>query len=141
MLSNERVRAVAQAFADALDGTDFATVRATLGPTCHYDTQSALEGVLVGPAAIVESYRSHDARARQSFDYVEYSSLVETVDGMSALIQFTDVIRRQDHEHTYRCRQRIVIDEAAVIVSITQENIPAEVSAPKEFLTRVGETL
>ena len=88
MVSKEQVRAVAQAFADALDRNDFAAVAPMLAPTCRYDLTAAAftaEGPLVGPEAILESYRWHDARGRNQFDRVEYSSVVESVDGMMAV--------------------------------------------------------
>jgi hypothetical protein len=80
MADEERVRAVAQAFAIALDQNDFDGLAAMLASTCRYDLTKAsftTEGTLIGPVAIVDSYRWHDARARRHFDRVEYSSVVE----------------------------------------------------------------
>jgi hypothetical protein len=94
-----------------------------LAPTCCYDlTRASLtsEGTLVGPDAILESYRSHDARARKFFDRVDYSSAVDAVDGMTAVIRFTDVLEKAGQQHIYSCRQRISVNDSAVIASIVQ---------------------
>src|SRR5688572_8695655 len=144
MVSEDEVRAVAQAFADALDRNNFDCVATMLTPTCRYDlTKASLtaEDTLVGPNAILESYRKHDATARRLFDRVDYSSVVEAVDGMTAVIRFTDVLEKAGQRHTYWCRQRITVDDAALIESIIQEDIPEETVAVRAFMERVGVTL
>jgi hypothetical protein len=144
MLSEEEVRAIAQAFADSLDRNDFERLTTMIAPTCRYDlTKAALttEGTLVGPDAILESYRWHDARARKLFDRVDYSSAVEAVEGMTAVIRFTDVLEKMGKRHTYGCRQRITVNDSAVIESIVQEDFPAETVAVRAFMERVGVTL
>ena len=87
MIRAEEVSAVTRSFANALDCGDFEKVATMLASTCRYDLTKASftsEGTLVGREAIVDSYRWHDARARNMFDRVEYSSIVEAVDGMTA---------------------------------------------------------
>ena len=144
MSSEEGVRAVAQAFADALDRSDFEGVTRMLAPTCRYDLTTASftsEDTLVGPNAILESYRWHGARERKLFDRVEYSSVVEAIDGMTAVIRFTDVLEKEGQRHTYSCRQRITVEDSMVIGSIMQEDISSEIVAVRAFMERVGVTL
>ena len=144
MVSEDKVRTIAQAFADALDGNDLDRVATLLAPTCRYDLTRASftsEGTLVGPDAILESYRWHDARARILFDRIEYSSAVEAVEGMTAVIRFTDVLETTGERHTYSCRQRITVNKAGLIALIVQEEIPTEVVAVRAFMERVGVTL
>lgn len=141
MASEKEVRTVAKAFADALDRRDFDGAKAMLASTCRYDLTAASftsEGTLVGPDAIVESYRWHDARARNLFDRLEYFSVVEAVDGMTAVIRFSDVLEKVGKRHTYSCRQRISVNESTVIDSIVQEDIPTETAAVRAFMERVG---
>ena len=144
MVSEEKVRAVATAFADALDRNDFRGAIAMLAPTCRYDRTAASlssEGVLRGPAAIVESYRWHDARAQKLFDRVEYFSVVERVDGTTAVIRFSDLLEKTGRRMTYSCRQRVTVNEALLIDAIVQEDIPEETTALRRFLERVGVVL
>jgi hypothetical protein len=143
-VSEDDVKAVAQVFADALDHNDFERAATMLAPTCRYDLTAAsfsAEGTLVGPDAILESYRWHDARARRLFDHVDYSSVVETVDGVTAVIRFTDVLEKAGQRHTYSCRQRTTVNDAAFIELIVHEDIPAETVAVRVFMERVGVTL
>jgi hypothetical protein len=139
--TDEKVRAIAHAFATALDQNDFDRVIFLLSPNCRFEvtnSASASERVLVGPAAIVESYRWHDARARATIDRVEYSNSIEGVHAMTAAIRFTDVLEKNGDSHTYNCRQHITVHEAAAICRIIQEDIPEEKAAVREFMKRVG---
>ena len=95
----------------------------------------------LGPDAILESYRWHDAGARRLFDGVDYSSVVEAVEGMTAVIRFTDVLEKASQRHTYSCRQRVTVNDAALIESIVQEDNPDETVAVRTFMERVGVTL
>ena len=107
-----------------------------LAPDCRYNLTS--EETIVGPAAIVESYRCHDTRARNLFDRVEYFSAVESVDGVTAVIRFSDVLEKVGERHIYSCRQRIIVNESRVIDSIVHEDIPTETAAVRAFMERVG---
>ena len=143
MPCEERVLETARAFADCLDRSDFASVAVMLAPGCRYVTGSSLtpEGTLVGPDAIIASYRRHDERARSLFDRVEYSSAVEAVRDNSAVIRFTDVIEKAGEEHSYSCFQRITFDEHWRIEGIVQQDIPTEITALRAFFGRVGVTV
>src|SRR5688572_30590686 len=58
MVREDNLRAVAHAFADALDRNDFESAATMLAPACKYDLTTASltsEGTLVGPDAILES--------------------------------------------------------------------------------------
>lgn len=142
--NEEQVRAIAQAFANALDRNDFECAAAMLAPGCRYDlTRAALtsEGTLLGPEAIVQSYERHNTRAHVLFDRVEYFSAVENIDGTTALIRFSDVIEKGSERHTYSCRQRVVVNESGLIDQIVQFDIPEETTAVLGFLRRVGVSL
>jgi hypothetical protein len=144
MVMEDEVRVVAHAFADALDRNDFDKVATLLVPTCRYDRTTASftsEVTLVGPDAILESYRWHDVRARSLFDRVDYSSVVEAVEGLTAVIRFTDVLEKAGQRHTYSCRQRITVNESSLIDSIVHEDISGETMAARAFMQRVGVTL
>lgn len=140
MATEEDVRAAAQAFANALDRNDFEGAAAMLAATCRYDLTKAAftaEETLVGPAAIVESYRWHDARARSQFDRIEYFSVVEEVAGLAAVIRFSDILEKSGERHTYSCRQRITISDVGLIDAIVQEDIPEEKASVRAFMERV----
>jgi hypothetical protein len=137
MVTEDKMRAMALAFATALDRNDFEGAISLLAPTGRYEP-CAPEGVLVGPAAIVESYRWHDARDRAAFDRVEYSSSIESVHALTAAIRFTDVLEKDGESHTYNCRQHITVNETAAIYRIIQEDVPEEKAVVRDFMKRVG---
>jgi len=139
-VSEDEVRAIAQKFATALDQNDFAAVAALLSADCRYEltkSEFTSETSLVGPAAIIESYRWHDTRARAAFDRVEYSSCVEGVENMSATIRFTDALEKAALRHVYECRQHVTIKSGKICL-IVQEDIPEGKAAIREFMKRVG---
>ena len=141
MLSDDQVRAVALSFATALDRNDFDGATRLLASDCQYDLRAASltnEGTLVGPDAIIASHRAHDNRARRLFDRVEYWSAVESVDGTTATILFGDTLEKNGERHTYRCRQRIRLNDFGTVESIVQEDIPGEAAAVRLFMQRVG---
>ena len=143
MSDKERALAAARAFADALDQNDFESAAAMLAPDCRYVQESALtsEGTLVGPDAILASYRWHDERSRRLFDRVEYSSDVEVLSDHSAVIRFMDMIEKSGQQHSYSCFQQLTFDDHWRIERIVQQDIPAEITAVKAFFERVGVTL
>lgn len=141
MPSEEQVRAVARAFADALDRNDFERAATWMSPDCRYDVSAsalAAGDTIVGPEAILDSYRQSDQRARQVFDAVEYTSTVEAVHGSTAVVRFDDVLRKGGQEHHHHCRQHVTVGESHLIESIVQEDIPSEVTAVQAFKKRVG---
>ena len=124
MFSEGEVREVAQAFANALDHNEFERAITMLAPTCRYDLSAASftsESVLIGPTAIIESCRWHDARARNLFDRVEYYSVVAHVEGMTAIIRFSDVLEKLGVQHTYSCRQSVSVNQYGLVDGIVQE--------------------
>lgn len=139
-MREDDIRAKAQAFADALDRNDFGTVAGMLAPDCRYQTGASFtsEGTLVGPDAIVASYRQHDGRSRRLFDSVEYSSVVEDVDGTEVTIRFIDVLEKAGAKHSHSCRQRLSLDRELRIKTIVQDDIATEVLALRAFLERAG---
>lgn len=79
MIFVQSVSHLATAFARALDRSDFDAAAAVLAPTCRHDlTKASLtsERTLLGPAAIIASYRWHDQREHRLFDHVEYFSVI-----------------------------------------------------------------
>ncbi len=142
MLSEQQVRLVAQAFADALDQNDFDRAASLLSVDCRYDTRSTPgAGMLIGASAIINSYRWHDQRARTAFDRVDYLSEVEEVDGSAALVRFTDDLEKDGERHTYSCYQRLSIGASGQITAIAQQEIEGQRAALDAFTKRVGVVL
>ena len=103
---------------------------------CTYDGPG---GRLVGPTAIIGSYRSSGEWGRASLDHVSYRSTL-TPDGEGgALVTFEDHIRHAGEAHTYRCQQRLRAG-ADGICAITHRELPRERKRLVAFFQRHGLT-
>jgi hypothetical protein len=120
----------ARRFAAALDGEDDEAVRARLAAGCVYE---APQGVLVGPEAIVASYRENTVAARGRFAKIEYTSEVAIAGPAEAVITFIDRVMRGGAWHTYRCRQHVRLDAAGLIEHIRHEELPGERERLQQF--------
>jgi hypothetical protein len=122
----------AERFASALDAEDFARVPTLLAPNCAYHAPEAL---LIGPDAIVASYRQNAEAARRRFDQIEYQSRVEPGSPAAALITFIDRVRIGGAWHEYRCRQRICVGAGGLIEEIRHDEIAGEKERLEQFET------
>jgi hypothetical protein len=113
---------IAARFAAALDADDFDAFRALLAPDCRYEVRGA---ALVGPDAILDSYRYASEAAHSEFDEVTYASRVLRVDGDSAVIEFADHLEREGAVHVFLCLQHLTV-AAGVITVIRHEDLPGE---------------
>jgi hypothetical protein len=124
----------ARKFAAALDAEDYETAGALLASNCDYHSPS---GLIVGPAAIVASYRGIGESARRKLDAIEYTSAVEMGGPDVAIIEFTDSLQYGKRRHVYRCRQAISVNDRGLIVEITHEELPQERARLEDFLNGV----
>jgi limonene-1,2-epoxide hydrolase len=116
-------------FAEALDAEDYDRARAALADDCIYH---APEGVRTGPDAIIGSYRTNAASARQRFERIEYASAVEVTGPSAAVITFIDRLKLGGAWHQFSCRQRIRVG-AGAIEEIWHEEIPGERERLQQF--------
>jgi SnoaL-like domain len=120
----------ARRLAAALDAEDDAAVRACLTDECVYESP---EGVLVGPEAIVASYRKNAELARTRFAKIEYRSEVAATGPAEAVITFVDRLSRAGAWHEFRCRQHVRLAANGLIEHIQHEEIADERERLREF--------
>ena|SRR5262245_5092126 len=120
---------IATRFAAALDADDFAPARELLAASCHYEVRGA---VLIGPDAILDSYRAASESARREFDRVSYASRVIRVEANSATVEFADHLERAGASHIFRSLQRLTIT-GGLITAIRHEDLPGEREKLAEF--------
>ena len=75
-MSIETSRSIATRFAAALDADDYDAARPLLAPDCRYE---APKSVIIGPDAILDSYRQASIDGHAKFDRLEYASTVPEV--------------------------------------------------------------
>ena len=133
-MSSRSPSAIAKCFAAALDHCDFTEATRYLSPDCHYQTGHE---ELIGPTAIVASYRESVEWGSRTLDQVVYESEVEeTGDGLSVL--YTDRVIHHGQTHEYHSRQHLWLNEAGQVVRIVHEEIPGEREQLDEFFAKCG---
>ncbi len=125
---------IARRFAAALDRCDFGEAAGYLAPDCRYEIGHE---VLVGPDAVVASYRASDEWGRRVLHRVIYESEVEeTADGISML--YTDRIIQDGETHEHRSHQRVWLNDDGQITRIVHAELPGEREQLEEFFKRHG---
>jgi hypothetical protein len=135
---SRNILTIASDFAAALDAEDYAAARRLLAETCVYRLGAE---TIVGPDAIIDSYRTNGESAKQRFNAVEYVSDVELVGPSTAAICYADRLRIGSRWHEFRCRQHVQIGMEGLVEEITHEELPEERQRLKDFearLTRRG---
>lgn len=122
-------------FARRLDADDFDAVKPLLAPDCQYDTKN---GILIGPEAIVESYRSNSQGAQATLDSIEYESEVVESGEKSATVLFTDRLTHRGFSHIYRSLQHLTFGPDMTMVRIESEELPGERERLNAFFQRCG---
>jgi hypothetical protein len=123
---------IARLFAAALDRSEFDAAARYLAPDCRYQIGGEL---LIGPDAIIASYRESDEWGKRALDQVLYESQVEQTGGDLSVL-FADRITHHGETHEYRCRQHLWLDDAGLIARILHEELPGERASLTEFFAR-----
>jgi hypothetical protein len=126
---------VALSWAEALDHDAFDRLPSYLTPDCVYHAPG---GEIVGPEAIVASYRASSEWAHDTFDTITWDSECAAEDDDRVLITFIDITDHAGLHHVYRCQQLVHIDADGLIDDITHISIESEERALADFFDRVG---
>lgn len=125
---------VARELAAALDRCDFDEAAAHLSPDCHYRIGSE---ELVGPDAIIASYRESAEWGRRTLDQVVYESQVTQGPGGPSVL-YIDGLTHHGQTCEYRCRQHFMLNDAGQVVHILHEELPGEREKLDAFFAKVG---
>ncbi len=125
---------IARFFATALDRCDYDEARRYIAADCRYQINPQ---ELVGPEAIIASYRESAEWGRGVLDQVVYESKVQPVGDHFAVL-YIDRVTHHGETHVYRCRQRLWLDDSGRVVRIVHEELPGEREALDEFFERQG---
>lgn len=127
--------AAALRWAEALDHDDFDRLPELLAPDCVYHNPG---NDLIGPEAIITSYRQSSLWAHATFDSIRWDSSCEPEGDDAALITFLDITDHRGQHHEYRCRQRVRVGSDGLIDEITHLPIAEEEGRLADFFERVG---
>lgn len=131
-----KMESTAKQFGTALDNDDFTTARSTLSSDCRYETGKA---TLIGPAAICNSYEENMIAGRKKFDDLEWGKCrIEQLNENQFYVHFCDHLTKNGITHTYRCKQKLTLNETGKICLIEHEEIPEERKRLDAFYENVG---
>jgi hypothetical protein len=128
-------RAVVEAFARALDRSDFAAARELLAPDCSYDRGPE---TLAGPDPVLQSYAGSAAWAERHFDEVRYESEIVGQAGDRFTIRYTDyLLKAPGRWHRHRCEQDVWVDDRGLVVRIVHRELEREAERLEMFLNAI----
>ncbi len=120
-------------FASALDRCDFAEAAGYLAPDCQYDVGHER---LVGPDAIIASYRESAEWGSRTLDQVIYESEVQQDADGSFTVLYIDRITQHGETIEYRSHQHLWLNDSGRVVRIVHEELPGEREALDAFFAR-----
>lgn len=120
---------IVEQFARALDQEDYPTAESTLDDDCQYLCRGER---YIGPTEIIASYKGNGDAAKK-FDAIEYESFVSIAENGQYRVQFSDHIEHQGRRFTFRCEQRVEINDSGLISRIEHVDLPGQRDALSEF--------
>jgi hypothetical protein len=126
---------VVKEFAAALDRQDYEVAGGLLAPDCTYRVRSK---VLVGPDAIIGSYKDSAQWGAAHIDSVEYRSRVEPIADSRFVIRFEDCIQHLGKNLTHATQQLVELNASGKIRQIEHQDLPGEVEALEAFFRAAG---
>lgn len=133
--ASARALETARALAEALDRSDEAAARPLLAPGCVYDLGGRR---LVGPDAILASYRASAEWATAHFDQVRYESRVRPETAGRVAVTYVDHLARGGRSLTYTCEQWLTVDADGRVARIEHRDLPGEPEALRAYFDAVG---
>lgn len=121
---DQRILETAEALAKALDKDDFETAKSLMGPGVVYQIG---DDRLVGPEAVVDSYRRASGMAHALFDTVDYDHVIQgVIEQNTVRIRYSDLLGVGEDQHSHIAVQDITIDPTLGIVEIVDRPVPGE---------------
>jgi hypothetical protein len=120
--------------AQALDRDDFDGVMDCLDPDVVYEIGGTAHR---GAAAVVESYRSGSASARDIFDHVEYDhTVLGLVGDRTVRVDFSDRLTADGEMFEHHSVQDMTVDRTGRVTHIVDVAVEGQRSRLDEFMSR-----
>lgn len=129
---------VVEQLAESLDQDDFEAAGSVMAERVEYSVGNE---VLVGPNAVVDSYRTASGMAHRLFDRVEYGHTVWATDDPNTFrISYSDTLTVSGETLTHMAEQRVTVDPDKGVIRIVNVELPGEREKVDGFLQRHGLT-
>jgi hypothetical protein len=127
---------IAIQFGTFLDEDKFAEAQQLLHPNCEYLINGE---TLIGSQTIMDLYEKNSKEGHQKFDKLVWGKCrIETIDQDHYYVHFSDYLKHKGIEHTYRCKQKLTINDEQKITQILHCEIPEERKKLDAFYKQVG---
>ena len=121
-----------KSLAQALDDDDYEAARGLLSPEVVYEIGDER---LVGPDAVLASYRSASAMAHRLFPGVEYRhQVIGTVERTKYRVRYSDILTVGEDTHEHIAEQAVTVDPQLGVVRIVDTPVPGEREKLDEFM-------
>ena len=125
-----------ETLAQALDSDDYATAESVMSADVEYVIG---DKTLIGPQAIVASYKTASEMAHLIFDAVAYDhDIVSSDDPTFFSIDYSDILTIDDETLTHMAVQHVRAKPRRGVVHITNVDVPGERERVDAFLERHG---
>lgn len=131
------MREIVERLALALDNDDYDTAHSTLADDVQYDVKGM---TLVGPEAVVDSYRAASLQAHELFDAVGYDHEISSEADGEFVIEYTDILTIGEETLVHHARQNLSVDPNLGVTRIVNVEIPGEADNVDRFLARHGKS-
>jgi hypothetical protein len=129
-------RLAAEAFAEALDRSDFAAARGRMAPDC---TRERGGRAVRGADDVLESYAAAARWADRHFDEVRReTSIVAAEEGRFTLRRTEYLLKVPARWHRHRRDEEIALDEQGKIVRIVDHEVEGEPARLEAFLREIA---
>ncbi len=130
------MKEIAKQFGESLDKDEFDTTKVLLSPDCKYLIG---EETLIGPEDICQSYEQNMLEGRKKLDILEWGqSRIEPISDMEFYVHFTDYLTHKGEKYTHRCKQKLSVNENALIWKIEHIHDQEEQNRLDSYYKRVG---
>lgn len=130
------MQTAAHIFGTALDNDDFAIAKTVIADDCEYNIG---EQTLIGPDEICGLYEKNSKEGHQKFDKMVWGECkIEKLTDHQFFVHFEDFLTKNGITHTYRCKQKLTLNEAGKIMLIEHHEIPEERAQLNAFYKKVG---
>lgn len=129
------MKEIAELFGRSLDRDDFTITKGLLSSNCKYIIG---EEILIGPEDICNSYEQNMIEGKRKFDNLVWGeSNIEVINNSEYFVHFTDFLTHKGINYTYRCKQKVIIQDGKIMQIEHIENTE-EKERLDEFYRKVG---
>lgn len=128
------MKEIVESLAVALDADNYEAAHTTLAANVRYEVKGL---TLIGPDAVVDSYRGASEQAHELFDGVGYDHEITQEGDNTYVISYRDILTIAEETVIHHARQDVTVVDGEV-VQIVNVELDGQRELVDEFLARHG---